>query len=506
MAYLLGIDAGTTSMKAILFDYEGNIVSSAIEEYALITPEPDFAELKAETYWIACRNAIKRVLKGAKINVEDIISIAVSSQGETLIVLGKDGKPLRNAIVWLDNRSKEECSILKDKVDKSEFYEITGQPQLVPTWPVTKILWIRRNEAKIFEKAFKFLLVEDYLNYKLSGNFITEYSVNSSTGMLDIKNKRWWSYILNEVGITEDQLPALSPSGSPIGNICEEAALETGLSKKTLVGTGAFDHAAAAIGAGNIKPGILTETTGAALAIVATIEKPIYDPEYRIPCHCHAAPGLFFLMPWSQTAGIVLKWYRDNFSIEEKIIEERTGIDAYELLDREAMKIPPGSEGLIILPHLMGAACPEFDPSAKGVIFGITLKHSRAHFAKAIMESVAYMLRRNIEVLESLGIIIKEVRSLGGAAKSLLWTKIKSDVLQKRVIIPKVKEASALGAAILAGVASKVFPSIDAAINSMVSIKDVIEPNYLNKSVYDKSYESYLKLYEYLKPLFLIWR
>jgi len=500
--YFLGVDAGTTSIKSMLLDVKGNEIASAAKEYTLLTPRTNFVELEVEEYWAACKNSIGRVIHKSGIKGEDIASLAISSQGETLIAVDKDGKPLSRAIVWADNRSVEECRILKEKLSEEAVYKVTGQPKIIPTWPATKILWIRRHKPELFKKVYKFLLVEDYLTFKLSGIFATEPSVNSSSLLLDIDKGLWWNEILDEVGITQDQLATLYPSGTPIGNVQKVVASETGLGANTIVVTGAFDQAASAIGAGNIKPGIVSETTGAAMGIVATIEHPVFDPKKRVPCQRHAADNLYFLMPFTQTAGMVLRWYRDMFGSMERQVGDWTSIDAYDLLGMEAAQIPAGSEGLVILPHLAGAACPEYDPNARGVIFGLTLSHSRGHVVRAIMEAVAYMLRKNINTLEEIGAEVQKVLCLGGAARSLLWTQIKADVLQRRVVVPKMKEASCLGAAMLAALASKTFSSLDDVARAWVSVENIIEPNRANKDVYNNLYCVYVKLYDSLKPLF----
>jgi len=502
MSYLLGIDVGTTGVKAALFSADGKPLGSSVEEYSLITAESGFVELDAETYWTACKKAIEKAVAEAEIDPENIEALSISSQGETLIALDSEGRPLRRAIVWLDNRSKEESLYLRKRFGENEVYKVTGQPRIVPTWPATKILWLRKKEPQTFEKTHKFLLVEDYLIYKFTGKFFTEPSICSSTLLLDIRKKNWWNDMLDELGITPDKLPTLERSGKVIDELSRDAATQTRLSKKTKVVTGAFDQAASAIGAGNISPGTLSETTGAALAMVATVEKPVYDPKLRIPCHVHVIDDLYFLMPWCQTAGMLLKWFRDAFCTEEKIVENLTNIEAYKLMDKEAEKVPPGSEGLVILPHLMGAACPEFDPYASCVMFGVTLKHSKSHFIRAVMEAVAYMLRRNVEVLEELGIEVREIRSIGGAAKSGLWARIKSDALQKKILIPKIKDTATLGAAILAGVAAGIYSSLKSAVESMISIEEEIEPDPRNQEVYASAYEVYKRLYDALRPVF----
>jgi xylulokinase len=499
----LGIDAGTTGLKAVLFDEGGRVIAVGRAEYGLLTPAANVAELDAEEYWRACRRAVSEILSTSKVDPRDVRALAVSSQGETFVPVDREGRPLRNAIVWLDNRSEEESRMVREAFDVEEVFRVTGQPEVVPTWPATKILWLRRNEPKVFEKTYKFLLVEDFLIHKLSGVMATEYSVVSSTLMFDIRRGRWWDEMLTFIGISRDQLPELMPSGSIVGNVTYEASRETGLSTRTIVATGAFDHAAGAVGAYNIKPGIVTETTGAALALLATTDEPVYDPKRRIPCHRHAVPGKFFLLPWCQTAGVVLRWFRDEFGQVEKEAAGRLGVDAYDLLTLEASKIPPGSNGLIILPHFMGAGPPEFDPHARGVIFGLTLSHKRAHVIRAILESIAFMLRRNVELIEELGIEVKEIRSLGGGSRSTLWNQIKADITSKVVSTLHTEEAASLGAAILAGVADGLFKSIEEGCKAMVHLKDKYNPRSENREVYDKLYKIYSTLYDKLKDVFL---
>lgn len=504
MVYLLGIDAGTTGLKAVLFDEDGRVVAVGRSEYVLLTPTTNVVELDAEEYWNACRRAVSEVLSASKVDPREVKALAVSSQGETFVPVDRDGKPLRNAIVWLDNRSEEEAKMIRDKFTTEEVFKVTGQPEVVPTWPATKILWLKRNEPKVFENTYKFLLVEDFLVYRFTGVAATEYSVVSSTLMFDIRRGKWWDEMLEFIGIDYGKLPELMPSGKAVGNVTEKASRETGLTTETVVATGAFDHAAGAVGAYNIKPGVVTESTGAALALLVTTDEPVYDPKRRIPCHRHAVPGKFFLLPWCQTAGIVLRWFRDEFGWIEREVAERLKIDAYDLLTLEASRIPPGSNGVVVLPHFMGAGPPEFDPHAKGVIFGLTLAHRRGHIIRAILESIAFMLRRNIELVEELGIKVEEIRSLGGGARSSLWNQIKADVTSKTISTIHTEEAASLGAAILAGVGAGLFKSIEEACLKMVRLKERYNPNHENKKIYDKLYKVYLALYDHLKDIFLL--
>lgn len=502
MSYLLGVDVGTTSVKCVLFNQKGEVIASSRSEYELSMPQPGFVEVEAETYWNAFKDSLAKVLNKSKVDTRDISGIAVSSQGETFIPLGKDGKPLRKAIVWLDNRSKEEAQLIKDEFGVHEIYSITGQNDVIPTWTATKILWLKRNEPKLFERVHKYLLLEDYMIYRLTGEFATEYSIVCSSLLFDISQRRWWSDILDFIGISEDQLPELKPSGTPVGNITSEAAEETGLHIDTIVSTGAYDQAANAIGTGNIEPGIITETTGGALAIVATTDRIVLDSMRRVPCHHHAVEGKYFLQPWCPTAGAILKWYRDNFGLLEVEVANKIGVDPYDLLTLEASKVRPGSDGLILLPHFAGAASPEFNPNARGVLFGLTLYHGRGHIIRAIMESIAYMLRSNVELLEELGIRVKEIRSTGGGARSPLWNQIKSDVLQKPVLTVHTEETATLGVAMLAGLATNTFKSLKDAADSMISIKEKFTPSKVNRDLYDSQYKKYVKLYKSVENLF----
>lgn len=493
MAYLLGLDAGTTSFKAVLFDDDGREVASASAEYALLTPEPNIAEFETEKYWDICKLVLSEICQ--KADVRDLKALAISSQGETLILLDKDGRPLRRAIVWLDNRSDAEAEILRGEFGQRNAFEITGQPDIVPTWPATKILWVKRNEPDIFSKVHKYLLLEDYLIYKLTGKFAAEGSLLTSSLLFNVRQKVWWGKMLEFLGISEESLPEIRESGEGVEEISDQVARELGLPEDTLVVTGAFDQAASTIGAGNIKPGVITESTGAALAICATIDKPLFDQENRIPCHYHAVENKYYLLPWCQTAGMALKWFRDEFCQYERE-------DAYKLMDEEASSVPPGSDGVLMLPHLMGAVCPEFNPNARGCYFGFSLSSTKAHFIRALLEAVALMLKKNLDILEELGIEIREIRAIGGGARSDLWNHIKADVVGKPLVTVGTAETACLGAAILAGIGASVFPSIDAACGKMVQIRDRVFPDERNRAVYKAAYEKYVRLYEVLEPLF----
>jgi len=484
--YLLGVDIGTTALKAILFTKEGEIVKSVVKEYKLETPKPHWVECNPQVYWESFKSCISEITQD--ISPSNIETLGISSQGESFIPLDKEGKPLRKAIVWLDDRAEKEAKAIKEIFSQEETYFITGQPDILPAWPACKILWLRKNEHNLFKKVYKYLFLEDYLIFKLTGRAVSDYSLFCSSLMLNIKRKKWWEEMLKFIGISPGQLPRLAESGTVVGNIVNK---ETGLSEQTVVVTGGMDQVCGMVGVGNIIPGIISETTGGALAICATTGKPIFDPSCRIPCHYHACKDTYFLLPWCQTGGMSLRWLRDEFEYSN-----------YEEMTKEAVQISAGSEGLIFLPHLAGAGSPEFNPKARGVFFGIALNTKKAHFIRATMESIGYLIRQNMDVLEELGIKIKEIHSLGGGSRSSLWNQIKADIIGRPIITMRTEEAACLGAAILAGFGKGIFPSLEDACKIMNRKKDEYLPDKRNVPIYQKAYNKYLKISKTLLPLF----
>jgi len=499
MELLLGIDAGTTSVKSGLFSADGKCLAVARQEYQLSTPRANWAELDAEVYWQACVATVRQVLQQSGGN--NVSAVAVSSQGETVIALDAQGKPVYPAIVWLDNRAEYEAEILAQKF-AADVYEKTGIPEIIPTWSACKILWLKHNEPEIFSRADKFLLVQDYLIYKLTGQYTSNDSIACTSLLLDITTHDWWHDVLHEIGISEDNLPRLLPPGDVIANISAEASAQTGLSQSAKVVGGGMDQSVGAIGAGNIRTGVVSETTGAALTIQVSIPSPDVDKSKVIPVYCHSVPGEYLFVPVCPTAGMAYKWFRDTFAALEISQAEKDGTDSYDLLTALAADVPAGSDGLTMLPHLMGAYSPEPNPSARGSFTGFTLSHTRGHFARAILEGVAFLLKRNLEVLEKAGVVASEIRSTGGGARSALWNQIKANVCGVPVVTLENEDTALLGDAILAGVAAGVFESIEAGCGQMVKLKDKIAPN-AQAADYVAAYRRYCDLDQTLNDYYL---
>lgn len=497
--YILGVDAGTTSFKGAIFDEDRQCVAVEQLDYTLITPKPDYVEFTCEQYWEAFCNITKALLKSSGLNSEDIVSVAISSQGETLISLDKDNNPVGNVIVWLDNRAVKEAEALKEKFGLKAVYEYSGQADMCATWPAAKILWIKNNCPEQFAKTAKFMLLEDYLMFRLTGKIVGEPNLWASSAMLNIHDASWWKEMLDEIGVCPEKLPAIQPCGTPVGNVIEAAAKDSGLSVSTLVSTGALDQTCNTIGAGITLPGSVCETTGSCLAVSATLDKFIpYSEEMPITCQNSAVPGRYTVLLWSQSAGMVFKWFAKGFYPEFAGDLDK----AFAQMNIDAAEIPAGCDGLVMLPHLSGASNPEFDLNARGVFCGATLLHDRRHFTRAIMEAIAYMLRRNTDQLLGLGASFDKLYCMGGGSKSPLWLKIKASVTGCGMIPLKVKESGCLGAALLGAVGKGIYKDIDTAAEGLIKTGAEIAPDTSVKADYDKGYASYIALYDALKPYF----
>lgn len=454
MDYIIGVDAGTTCFKARLYDREMRVIAQASQEYELIYTDEGFVEVNPHFYWTLLCRLVRTLIENSGVSPDDITGISVSSQGETLICLDAYGRPLRNAIVWTDARASRQAQRLSQRFTNREIFEVTGQREISASWPATKLLWLRENEPETFDKTAHFLLLGDYLNFRLTGCFATDKSLSSSTLYLDIRSGKWWPSMLSEIGIGEERLPSLYESGVPIGNICRAATEDCGLSTRTMVSSGALDQAAGMLGAGNIMPGMLTETTGTCLAVCANIgtNLPSYD-KGLLPVHYGLSPDNYYVIFWSGAAGSIYRWIRDVFYRDAKVA------NLFAVMDEEASAIPPGCDGLMLMPYLSGMQYPVANENASGEFLGARLYHTRGHFTRSALEAVAFLLRQSIEEINRYGITPECIYSLGGGAQSPVWNQIKADVTGLRVLPLEEKECASRGAAILAAVGAGLYKS-----------------------------------------------
>lgn len=499
---ILSIDLGTSNLKCAVFDLNGKEIDQESIEYNLYTPENDIVENDAELYWDNLVSIMRNVTNRLGEKAKKITVIVTCSQGETIVPIDKNGKPLRNAIVWIDTRSTKEAEDIRNNFDIDYLYTKTGYSDVDPSLPATRILWIKKNQKDIFDKTYKFLLLEDFIVFKLTGKFAGEASVYSSSYYYDIIKFDYIDEMLDFIGITREKLPEVLRPGSVVANINREIAKNLGLSDNVKVVIGAMDQVCGAVGAGNIFNGVITETTGSAFVMVVTIDKPIFNTKYKLPCLPHAVSGLYTLMPYSSTGGMVLKWFKDKFCVEESRKARAENISVFKILDRLAGSIQPGSDGLVMLPFIAGALFPEYNPEAKGVFFGFSINHGKSHFIRSILEALGYMMRKDLSVIESLGFQINEIISIGGGADSKLWSQIKADICKKPIKIPEYTESALLGSAILAASATGLFDDIKQAISSFIKIKDIYYPDKDNEIIYNRNYKKYIKIYDKLKALF----
>jgi sugar (pentulose or hexulose) kinase len=502
MSPFLAIDVGTTAVKAGLFTAEGACLASAGYDYTLQTPRVDYIELDAEVYWQATCDVVQRVLQTTRPQMGSAVqAIAVSSQGETTIAVDADGRPLHPALVWLDNRATRQAQQL-EQILGAQVYARTGIPDVNASWTACKIAWLRDNQPEVFHAAHKFLLVQDFIVQRLTGRFVTDGAISCTTLLYDILEHRWWPLALDAVGLDAQRLADIERPGGVAGRLTTKAAQELGLSPGVPVVLGGMDQSAGAVGAGTLNEKVISETTGGALAIQAAVSRPDVDPSGRIPVYVHSAPGQYLFVPTSDTGGMAFKWFRNVFGEAEIQRASASQEDAYDLLTAQAAAVEAGSEGLIMLPHLTGAYSPEYNPFARGVFYGFTLYHQKGHFVRAVLEAIAYMLRRNLELIAGAGVHPVEVRSTGGGALSPLWRQIKADVLNLPVVSLQESNTALLGNAMLGALAVGTFDSLEQAASSMVRVADRLEPQPVNVPVYEQAYQRYCQLNDNLDPLF----
>jgi len=500
-AYLLGVDIGTTAIKAAIFDLEGREIGGHIAEYSLLTPQPGHVELEAATYLETFALAVRNALEQAKVSGSDLAVLGLSAQGETLLCLDGNNQPLIPAIVWMDSRAGAEADEIEAHFGREHIHTITGQVAMDAIWPASKILWLRRNQPGIFANIKRFSLLKDFIVLHLTGRLVSEDSLLCSAMLWDINTRQYWPEILEYLGISESQLPEIAKQGEIIGNISAHAAELFGLPAGLPVSVGALDQACGALGVGNVVPGIFSEGTGSALACVTISEKLVLDPAAAVPCFPAAIAGQYMLHTFS-TGGMAMRWFRDEFCSSEKRIESLCGINAYTLIDREVEQVPPGADGLIVLPHLQGSGPPDLNANACGVFFGLTLAHKKQHFSRGIMEGIAMVLRRMMEAITRLDVELKEIVSLSGGARSAAWCQIKSDVTQRQVHTLRASEnAACRGAALIAAANLGLYDDLAAVARQGLEFEHHYLPNPENAAVYDCLFEKYARLSDAIAPL-----
>ncbi len=448
----LGLDIGTTSLKAAVFDETGKRLGLITTDYVLDTdPITGFIEFSPEEYIKMTKSAIDSLTN----QCGKIDAISIDTQGETIIFADSDFKPVYPAIVWLDTRATKEANEIREHFTSKRVYEITGQPEVSAGWPSCTTLWLKHNRPEIWNRTKKIMLIKDWVIYALTGCYTTEPTMQSSSIWFDISKYCWWTEMLEYIGIDETYLPKLTKSTDIAGYYNGVPVI-----------SGALDQIAGTIGTGVTDEKRISTMTGTIMAICAMTDKiPEFREDSIIPCHTHAIDGKYCMLLWSSTAGMALKWFKNNLA--ENL--------SFKELDELAEKVSPGCDGVTMLPYFSGSTMPKYNPEARAVFAGLNLSHGKGHMARSIMEAVAYILKQDIEYIGNDR--IEEIRITGGGASSPLWSQIDADVTQKILHTVSESETACLGSAIIAAVGIGAFKSIEEAANGIVSVKKEYRPS-----------------------------
>jgi len=498
---LIGSDIGTSGTKTVIFDLNGNALASDTQEYPLYQPQNGWAEQEPEDWWKAVYTSIKNVIAKSGAKPSDIKGIGLSGQMHGLVMLDKNDKVLRRSIIWCDQRTQKECDEITSIVGREKLIEITANPALTG-FTASKLRWVMNNEPEIFAKCTKVMLPKDYIRYMLTGEFATEVSDASGMQFMDIKNRTWSKELLDMLGIDIGLLPKMYESYEISGKINKYAAELTGLCEGTAVAGGAGDQAAAAVGNGIVKNGIISSTIGTSGVVFAHMEKPAIDPMGRVHTFCHAVPNAWHIMGVTQAAGLSLKWFRDGFCKEEIAEAEKQGIDPYIIMDDMADKSGIGARNLYYLPYLMGERTPHLDADCRGVFFGLSAIHDKGDMIRAILEGVCYSLSDCMDIIRAMGVNATAVRLGGGGAKAPIWRQMQADMFGCDTQILSNSEGGCLGVALLAGVGTGVWSSVPEACDATIKVKKTYAPDSANNAIYTKNHTLYKNLYVALKDSF----
>ena len=501
MAYLIGVDLGTSGTKTVLFAEDGTVAASCTIEYPLYQPQNGWAEQDPLDWWNAVCGTTKAVIAKAGISASEIKGVGLSGQMHGLVMLDKSGNVLRKSIIWCDQRTAKECEEITQKVGAENLIKITANPALTG-FTASKIMWVKNNEPEIYEKCAHILLPKDFIRYKLTGEFATEVSDASGMQLLDVPNRKWSDQVLDALQIEKSLLGKVYESPEITGKVTKAASDLTGLAEGTVVVGGAGDNAAAAVGTGTVQDGRAFTTIGTSGVVFAHTSKLSIDPKGHVHTFCCAVPGAWHVMGVTQGAGLSLKWFRDNFCHEEMIAAAGMKKDPYFLMDKQAEQIPIGSDRLLYLPYLMGERTPHLDPNCRGVFFGLSAMHTRQHLLRAVMEGVTFSQRDSVEVLREMGVSINEMLACGGGGSSPLWRQMLADVYDCPVKTVVSKEGPALGVAILAGAGTGVYSSVQDGCAAVIKTNSPQNPISQNSAEYEKFYNIYRALYPALKNNF----
>jgi xylulokinase len=493
---LLGIDVGTGGTRAVLIDREGRVIAARTSEHhPFASPQTGWAEQDPHDWWRATCEAIRQVLATSNTPANDIAAVGFSGQMHGAVLLDAEGNVLRPALIWCDQRTADEVAELTAQIGESQIIDWTCNPALT-NFTLTKLLWVRKHEPHLFERFRTLLLPKDYVRYRLSGQYGMDMADASGTLLLDVANRRWSTEMAKATGIDLKYLPPLFESPDVCATVSEDGARATGLLPGTPLVAGAGDQAAGAVGMGIVRPGAVHATIGTSGVVFAATDRPALDPKGRLHTFCHAIPGRWHVMGVTQSAGLSLRWFRDNFGTIQQ-----DGRDPYDILSDEAWDIPPGCDGVLWAPYLMGERTPHLDPQARAALVGLAANHGRGHIVRAIMEGVAFSLRDSFSIFAEMNVPVSSIRLGGGGARSKLWRQIQADVYNHAVEIVEAEEGAAYGAALLAGVGAGVWSSVDSACECSVRVAHEVTPHPAAAKTMERQYAAFRRIYPALRAM-----
>lgn len=496
MAYLMGLDVGTSGVKAVVIDEKGRVRGAHTAALELKTPQPGWAEQRPEDWWQASRKAIAGALRRSKVRPGQLAAVGFSGQMHSSVFLDAKGKVIRPALLWCDGRTTPQCREITERVGEGRLREWACNPAL-EGFTLPKVLWLKQNEPAAFARLDKVVLPKDYIRYRLSGELASEPSDASATLMYDTAQRRWSEPLMQAVGLSPSLLPDLGGSTEVLAHVSKAAAKQTGLTEGTpLVGGGA-DNACGAVGVGVVAPGDAVASWGTSGTVLAPTARPKVDPGLRAHTFCHVVPDTWYVMGVMLTAGAAFAWHRDQLAPEL-----RRRKDASELLNKEAAKVPIGAEGLTFLPYMQGERTPHRDAAARGAFVGLSLAHTRAHLSRAVLEGICFGLRDSLRIIQNLGLPLDSLLLTGGGARSAIVRRMQADVYGVPVVTANREEGPPFGAALLAGVGAGVWPDVPAACAATLRRRAPLAPDAKAHARYDEAYRRYRSLYPALRPFF----
>ncbi len=493
MSYFLGIDIGTSSTKSVLLNESGDVVTLGQHVYDFDTPQPGWAEQEPEVWWNAAKTTIQEILHHSQIDPQEIAGIGFSGQMHGPVFLDGEGNSLRPAIIWADQRSTEECRSIYEILGEEGLYHTVCNP-VDSGFMAATLLWMKTHEPDTYDRIHTLLLPKDYVKFRLTGEQVTDPSDAGGTSLYDVRALRWSSKVLETFQFAPDIFPLVRHSTEIIGTVCQAAAAETGLKAGTPVVNGGNDQAMGALASGAIQEGPVMLTIGTGGTLFTTVDAVVVDRKLRMHTYPHCIPGKWHLLGAILAGGFTFKWFRNVLSA--------AGSYSYEEMTREAATIPPGAEGAVFLPYLAGERTPHMDSCARGVFFGITVRHTRAHLIRAIMEGVVFAMRDCLEIFKRLQVSPENILAGGGGSLNPLWRQIQADILGLPLITVQTREKSATGAAMLAGIGTKHFASFEEGCKHTVIFGEEILPIPEHTTCYEAYYQFYTSLYPALKQNF----